>query len=67
MDSFSVEGLRYLDYGPITFELEAGRTLGISGQSGSGKSRLLKLIADTIESDGARSRSVSEHGCPVIG
>ena len=52
MDSFSVGGLRFLDYGPITFSLEAGRTLGISGQSGSGKSLLLKSIADIIESEG---------------
>ena len=52
MESFRVRELRFLDYGPIEFSLSPGTILGVSGTSGSGKSLLLKAIADLIDSEG---------------
>ncbi len=41
-----VEHLSFLDWGPLNFSVEAGQCLGLSGDSGSGKSLLLRAIAD---------------------
>lgn len=47
-----VEQLRFLDWGPLSFSVEAGECLGISGDSGSGKSLLLRAIADLDAHEG---------------
>lgn len=39
-------GLRFLDWEPIDLALAAGERAGISGASGSGKSLLLRAVAD---------------------
>lgn len=41
-----VNQLRFLDWGPLSFSVEAGQCLGLSGDSGSGKSLLLRAVAD---------------------
>ncbi len=43
-----VEKLSFLDKGPYFFTLEAGTTLGVSGQSGIGKTQMLRALVDTI-------------------
>lgn len=42
----SVRGLSAEALGPVDFDLSAGECLGIRGASGSGKSRLMRLLAD---------------------
>lgn len=49
---FETRNLRALDFGPYDFSLEPGECLVISGPSGSGKSVLLRALADLSESDG---------------
>ncbi len=52
-DSFLVvEGLRFLENGPYSFSAGRGRCVGLSGQSGIGKSQLLKSIVDLIPHNG---------------
>lgn len=41
-----VEKLCFLDWGPLSFSVDPGECLGLSGESGSGKSLLLRAIAD---------------------
>ena len=41
-----VSDLAFLDWGPLSFSVDAGECLGLSGASGSGKSLLLRAIAD---------------------
>lgn len=41
-----VRGLRRLHLGPIDFAIDDGACVSISGRSGSGKSMLLRMIAD---------------------
>ena len=48
----NVAGLRFLDWGPIDLSFDAGEIVGLSGASGSGKSLLLRAIADLVESTG---------------
>ena len=47
-----IKGLSFLDYGPFELSLDSGEVFGISGTSGSGKTLLLKALADLIESKG---------------
>ncbi len=42
----SVDNLVYGGFGPVSFEIGAGECLGIFGESGCGKSRLLRAVAD---------------------
>lgn len=45
-NSLTVANLVYNGFGPVSFSLPAGECLGIQGESGCGKSRLLRAIAD---------------------
>lgn len=47
-----VDNLRFLDKGPFSFSIAAGECLGLSGQSGVGKSLLLKALTDLISFHG---------------
>jgi UDP-glucose/iron transport system ATP-binding protein len=47
-----VDGLCYLENGPYSFSVERGKCAGLSGQSGIGKSQLLKSIVDLIPHTG---------------
>lgn len=48
-----IEKLRVLSLPPLSFEVEGGACLAIEGPSGSGKSRLLRAIADLDPADGS--------------
>ena len=50
-----VSGLRVLNLSPVTFTLDAGECAVLEGPSGSGKSLLLRAIADLDPADGAIS------------
>jgi len=61
---FQVRGLSSRLAGPFDFEIAPGSCVSITGASGSGKSLLLRMIADLDENDGevvlgAVSRSLS--------
>src|SRR5690606_12692473 len=45
-------GLRRLHIGPIDFAIDAGECVSVSGRSGSGKSVLLRAIADLDPHEG---------------
>jgi ABC-type iron transport system FetAB ATPase subunit len=47
-----IKNLRRLMLGPVSFAVDAGECLGISGPSGTGKSLLLRAIADLDPHDG---------------
>ncbi len=47
-----VESLEFLENGPYSFSLPTGQCVGISGQSGVGKSQLLRALADLIPHSG---------------
>ena len=48
----AVHNLCFLDYGPFSFNIAAGSGISIQGGSGSGKSLLLRAIADLDQHDG---------------
>lgn len=50
-----VTQLAFLENGPYSFTLPAGACVGLSGQSGIGKSQLLRAIADLIPHTGTIS------------
>ncbi len=52
MSRLTVESLRTHGFGPFDFQVEAGRCVTISGPSGSGKSLLLRAIADIDPHEG---------------
>lgn len=52
MNLLCVNDLCFLNSGPINFELSGGQIMGLSGASGSGKSRLLRALADLDEHQG---------------
>jgi ABC-type iron transport system FetAB ATPase subunit len=47
-----VKQLKYLHCGPIELQIEAAEIIGLYGASGSGKSRLLRALADLDEHQG---------------
>ncbi len=47
LENFSITGLK-----PVTLCIDAGECIGLSGASGSGKSRLLRALADMDEHSG---------------
>lgn len=67
MKVFSINDLRYLLCGPIDLEIKATRCIGLSGASGSGKSLLLRALADLddhqgeITLDDIAQRDISAH------
>lgn len=48
----SIHNLAFLDYGPFNFSVDAGSAISIQGNSGSGKSLLLRAIADLDQHSG---------------
>ena len=49
---FSVDNLQFLGCGPFTFSLHKGECLGLSGQSGVGKTQLFRALSDLVPSTG---------------
>jgi phosphate-transporting ATPase len=52
LSMLSVSELRFCGLGPITFEVAGGECVVVQGASGTGKSLLLRAIADLDPSDG---------------
>lgn len=50
--SFAVDALRFLGHGPIDIVVERGECVSITGSSGSGKTLLLRALADLDPYDG---------------
>ena len=50
-----VRELRFLDWNSMSFTVHSGQCLGLSGQSGSGKTLLLRAIADLDQNHGELS------------
>jgi len=48
-----VEDLTYGGFGPVTFEISGGECVGFFGESGCGKTRLLRSIADLDPHNGS--------------
>ena len=53
MSFFNIQALEYLNCGPINLQIEASEIIGLNGSSGSGKSRLLRALADLDEHTGS--------------
>lgn len=52
MTTLTARNLGFMDYGPFTFSVTADKSLCIQGASGSGKTLLLRALADLDEHDG---------------
>ena len=55
MSTLNVNELAVLDIQPVSFTLQAGECVGLSGPSGEGKSLLLRAMADLIPHSGTIS------------
>ena len=51
-----IKNLRRLMIGPVSFAVDAGECLCLSGPSGTGKSLLLRAIADLDPHEGVMAR-----------
>lgn len=51
----NIENLNYFHCGPLNISLEPGQCVGVSGESGCGKSLLLRAVADLDEHEGQLS------------
>jgi len=67
VNSLSITKLQFLHCGPIDLQLKATEIMGLSGASGSGKSRLLRALADLdehkgeIQLDDINQQSIAAH------
>lgn len=52
MNLLNITNLHYLNFGPINLQVKTAEIIGLSGASGSGKSRLLRALADLDEHEG---------------
>lgn len=52
MAQLQIKNLCFLDRGPYNLDLAAGQVIAVSGESGSGKSLLLRAIADLEQHEG---------------
>ena len=52
MNFLNIKKLQFLHCGPVNLQLKATEIIGLSGASGSGKSRLLRALADLDEHQG---------------
>lgn len=50
--SLSLNGICFLDWGPIDLQVDTGEIVCLQGESGSGKSLLLKAVADLVPNKG---------------
>lgn len=49
---FKIEGVSFLDWEPVSFAMKSGELVVLVGASGSGKSLLLRSLADLIPHEG---------------
>ncbi len=52
MQLFKIQNLSFLHVGPVNLQVNAAQLIGVSGASGSGKSLLLRALADMDEHQG---------------
>ena len=52
MSFFHIQDLQYLDSGPVNLDVNESEIIGLHGASGTGKSRLLRALADLDEHQG---------------
>ncbi len=52
MTGLHITDLRFLNRGPFSISIEQGKCVSLSGESGSGKTLLLRAIADLIPHEG---------------
>ena len=63
---FEVRGLRGQNVPPVSFSLAAGEVLTVQGESGVGKSQLLRALADLSPHDGeVRLDGAEQQGMPA--
>jgi len=60
MQGLLIETVRCANIGPINLTIEPGQCIGLSGDSGSGKTRLLRTIADLDPHEGLISVNNTE-------
>ena len=53
MATLQVTGLSGAGFGPVDLEVAAGRCIGLAGHSGSGKSQIMRAIADLEPNSGS--------------